>query len=424
MKIAVDIDDTLNIVERVKFASEYIARKKLPYRIKDEFSNMFVQVYDWEIDAVLEFIHDGGVAAFTEAQARPHARETLEHWKKQGHEIIVLTARQEDWFGDPEAVSREWLDKNNIPYHKIVANISKHAKGKYCAENGISVLVDDNADSCLGAQEYGVHAILALGRHNAARADEIAFGGENWREIDRRLQQIAQTVQTQDALMRCNPAMKEEQYDGWAFRFDRRGNRRLNSIRLTAPSVKQIAEKISFAEERYAAERKPCRFLLTPSDKALDGALGARGYALESPSEVWTLEEIARLPLRNGIITEETPSEEWRGAFETLKQESFYGVRSENGLFVRLYERDEPIAVVCGVTEGVTLCVYHLFVRADRRRKGYGKAILEGLLCEAKTRGATRACLQVEADNFVAKSLYRAEGFEKTYEYWYRLQSK
>ncbi len=192
MKIAIDIDDTLNIVERVKYGGEYIRRKGLPYSLKDEASNMFVNVYDWELDAVLEFMHDGGTAAFSEAQVRPLARETLENWQKQGHEIVILTARQADWFGDPEAFSRAWLQKNHIPYDKLVAGVSMSKKGKYCVDHGISVLIDDNVDSCLRAQELGVYAVLAIGKHNLSRAKEIRFGGADWSEIRKCVEKIAQ----------------------------------------------------------------------------------------------------------------------------------------------------------------------------------------------------------------------------------------
>ena len=52
MKIAVDIDDTLNTVDRVRYAGEYIRRKNLPFRLKDENAHAFAEVYDWAAEDV------------------------------------------------------------------------------------------------------------------------------------------------------------------------------------------------------------------------------------------------------------------------------------------------------------------------------------------------------------------------------------
>ena len=181
MKIAIDIDDTLNIIDRVGRAGAYIARKELPFKLADEHSNQFVKVYDWTLPDVLEFVHNGGVSAFTEAEARRGAREVLTGLRAAGHEIIILTSRTKQWFINPEKISRDWLEKRRIPYDGLVAEV--YDKGKYCVEHNIPVLVDDNLEICLRAQELGVCAVLAVGAHNRARAGEINYRGENWVQL-------------------------------------------------------------------------------------------------------------------------------------------------------------------------------------------------------------------------------------------------
>lgn len=189
MKIAVDIDDTLNVVDRLGRAGAYIEKKGLPFRVKEPDSNYFVKVFDWTIDDVLAFMRDGGITAFTDAPARKGAGEALAGWRAAGHEVIILTARLKSWFVNPVNVSRDWLEKRKIPYDSIVAEVED--KGRYCKEHGISVLVDDNFENCLSAQNLGVYAVLAVGKHNVARAREIHFGGSNWKQIDAAVRFIA-----------------------------------------------------------------------------------------------------------------------------------------------------------------------------------------------------------------------------------------
>ena len=189
MRIAVDIDDTLNAVDRVRYAGEYIRRKNLPFRLVDENAHMLEKVYDWSHDDVLEFVHDGGITAFTDAPARQGAREVLERWRAAGIEVIVLTSRVAEWFGNPEKLSRDWLEKRHIPYDGLVASCAD--KGAYCAQNNIDILIDDSVEQCLSAQEKGVYAVLAVSRATLERAREVHYGGANWKQIDAAVAHIA-----------------------------------------------------------------------------------------------------------------------------------------------------------------------------------------------------------------------------------------
>ena len=189
MRIAVDIDDTLNAVDRVRYAGEYIRRKNLPFRLVDENAHMLEKVYDWSHDDVLEFVHDGGITAFTDAPARKGAKEVLERWRAAGIEVIVLTSRVAEWFGNPEKLSRDWLEKRHIPYDGLVASCAD--KGAYCAQNNIDILIDDSVEQCLSAQEKGVYAVLAVSRATLGRAREVHYGGANWKQIDAAVAHIA-----------------------------------------------------------------------------------------------------------------------------------------------------------------------------------------------------------------------------------------
>ena len=199
MRIAVDIDDTLNVLDRAGKAGAYIKRKNLPFHLADEYAHVFADVYDWTPDDVLEFIRDGGITTFTDAELRPYARQVMESWKRAGDEIIVLTARMKEWFGNPERLSRDWLEKRRVPYDEIAAEVDVPDKGKYCIEHNIDILIDDNIYACLEAQRLGVRAILVVSKHNLARAGEVRYGGANWKQIGSAVEAIRSIIGRREA---------------------------------------------------------------------------------------------------------------------------------------------------------------------------------------------------------------------------------
>ena len=119
----------------------------------------------------------------------------LTQWREEGHEVVILTSRQEKWFINPEKITRDWLEKRRIPYDEIVAEVAPGEKGKYCREHGIPILIDDELFTCLKAQEEGVRAVLAVGKHNIHRAKEVRYGGVNWKQIDAAVRHILALLQ-------------------------------------------------------------------------------------------------------------------------------------------------------------------------------------------------------------------------------------
>lgn len=181
MKIAIDIDDTLSQVDRLKYTEPYLKENKLKFNLIDPDSHALQGLYDWSKEDVLRYVKNGGLRPFTEAPARKGAKETIEKWRAAGHKITILTARPSDWFGDAVGVSKQWLDGNGIPYDEIVSDVWE--KGEYCREHGIGILIEDNFEICKKAQDLGVKAVMLVDRHNLAHAKEIDYAGSNWEHI-------------------------------------------------------------------------------------------------------------------------------------------------------------------------------------------------------------------------------------------------
>ncbi len=422
MKIAIDVDDTLNVVDRVSRASAYIERRGLPFKLKDENAAAFVETFDWGKDDVTKFMHDGGITVFTDAPARQGAREALAALQADGHEIVILTARQKEWFGNPEKLSRDWLEKRRIPYDEIVADISFRDKARYCAEHGISVIVENNVDVCIEAEERGIRAVLAIGKFNSNRAREIAYAGASWRQILGELRFIANMDYVEELSTRACPARKTEDYDGWELRFDEWSARRGNCIRLSAPSTLPLNEKIELTEERYHAENKPCRFRLTAADRRLDTELKNRGYAIETSVVGFELDRIQSAGTGDDLNVSHMATEEWYRALSCLAagpQRSYALIRGET-VYVIACDGEKPVGMGMGVIEGGYVGLFDLRVHRDYRRKGIAKKICARILAEGKNMGATKAHIQAEKSNYAASELFIGIGFKKIYEYWYR----
>ena len=190
MKIAVDIDDTLNTIERAQYAGAYIRENNLPFHITDPNANAFVRVANWSEADVIAFIHAGGYKAFRDALPREGAREVLTRWKGEGHTVLILTARLKSWFQDPYALSLHWLKKYGFPFEELVADVEE--KGAYCREHAVDVLIDDNLTHLRSAREHGVAPVLAVRAATMGAKEEFPFRGETWEEIEAAVSKIAQ----------------------------------------------------------------------------------------------------------------------------------------------------------------------------------------------------------------------------------------
>ena len=189
MKIAIDIDDTLTKVDRVTHTLQYIKENNLNFKLLNPDAHAISEIFDWTYEDAFNFVRAGGGAViFTQAPVREGAKETIAGWRAAGHRVTILTARTKDWFSEPEALSREQLDKNQIPYDEIVAGV--YEKGAYCKEHGIEILIEDNFEICKVAQELGVKAIMFLDKHNLEHQDEITYTVSTWEQAGSLVAQI------------------------------------------------------------------------------------------------------------------------------------------------------------------------------------------------------------------------------------------
>lgn len=420
MRIAVDIDDTLNIPDRAGVAGAYIARNHLPFRLKEEHANALVKVYDWEEDDVVRFIKSGGVSVFLEARARKGAAEALGGWIRDGLEVVILTARRKSWFGNPESISRDWLEKRQIPYSSLV--IEEDDKGAYCAGHHISVLVDDNLENCLGAQAHGVYTVLAIGKCNETRADEICFGSGSWSGLDRAVRRIVRISEREELLARTCPSRDVQIRDGWEYRRDVWRGRQGNCVRPMFPSVRLLPERIAENEQESV-----CRYRLTECDAAFDKLLEECGYRVETGGVCMVC---AALPSDREAenVTFYERFDDWTRAYRAVSGDAgvlkAYAYLRDRALYAAVFEDGIAVAAGMAVAERGELTVSDVCVRKECRRRGLGRTVVRALLARGSRSGAKTACLQVEAEERETEAFFEKTGFTKAYDYWYRVKEK
>lgn len=83
---------------------------------------------------------------------------------------------------------------------------------------------------------------------------------------------------------------------------------------------------------------------------------------------------------------------------------------------------NKVVACGYGAIEENFIGLYDIVVDEQFRNQGYGKKLILGLVNIAKDRNIKTAYLQVVDSNIVAKKLYQNLGFEKEYDYWYRIK--
>lgn len=166
MRIGIDIDDTItNSKEYVtnlkkQLYPEYDCNKKLPDNV---FLN-FINQYD-------SIIHKN-------VKLKNGVKESLDYLKKQGHEIVFITARGE-FSKTSEEDTLNYFKKHNIPYDKLICEA--YDKGKIAFDNKIDIFIDDLLTNCRSVNTYGIKVIKFARSDDQDKCEFTVF--DNWKEI-------------------------------------------------------------------------------------------------------------------------------------------------------------------------------------------------------------------------------------------------
>ena len=223
-------------------------------------------------------------------------------------------------------------------------------------------------------------------------------------------------------------------YDGWILRFADGYTKRANSVNPLYSSTIAIDEKIHFCEYVYQQKNLPVVFKLTaaayPGD--LDEQLHAKGYQIDSPTSVQTIDLSAvNFQGVSSAAFQDELSDAWLENFcrmsivptmhtKTLQKILVNSVPER--CFVSIQSNHRIVACGLGVLQSGYVGLFDIVTDKEFRNRGYAQQIVKSILDWGKHHQAQTGYLQVMIDNVPALNLYSKIGFTEQYQYWYRIK--
>lgn len=187
MKIGIDIDNTITEVQEELNNAAYEYAIKLGKNINNA-ENSFEDIknnvdtykkkFQFSYDELKYFLKNIQEEITNNAVPREKVVEVISKLKKLDHKIYIITARDSEFHDDPYNLSKNWLDKNNIEYDKLIVNARE--KAPVCKDEKIDLFIDDQLNNCLDIDKIGIKTIR-LSNDKKKYKDIITF--ENWDEI-------------------------------------------------------------------------------------------------------------------------------------------------------------------------------------------------------------------------------------------------
>ena len=187
MNIGIDIDDTITEVEEELENAAYEYAIKLGKNIKDAGNNfedtknngdIYRDKFQFSYEELKYFLKDIQEEIINRAKPRVNAAKIINKLKEEGHKIVIITARDSEFHDDPYILSKNWLDKNNIEYDKLIVNARE--KGKVCRNEGIDLFIDDKLGNCLDVLKEGIK-VIRFSNEDCSNMNIVNLN--NWIEI-------------------------------------------------------------------------------------------------------------------------------------------------------------------------------------------------------------------------------------------------
>lgn len=149
MNIGIDIDGVLTDLER--FSIDYGAKFNVEEGIETQINTEKYweqEKFNWTEEQEEKFWNKYLEEYVTELKPREFATEVIQKLQQRGDKIYIITARNESGlppqsYGKMQQMTKQWLEKNNIKYEKLIFTTDKEKLQK-CLENNIDIMIEDS----------------------------------------------------------------------------------------------------------------------------------------------------------------------------------------------------------------------------------------------------------------------------------------
>ena len=184
MNIGIDIDNVISNFDE-ELLKEYIKHDKELRNtgiINSNAKYIRKDMFDWSEEEDNTFYKENIERIAKNLKAKEGAKEYIDKLKEDGHNIYIITGRDNGEYSDPYNMTKKWLEENNIYYDKLIFTdaYDKGQKSEKCIENNVEIMIDDSASICKNCVENGITTLIMDKPYNR---EENLTRVKNWNEI-------------------------------------------------------------------------------------------------------------------------------------------------------------------------------------------------------------------------------------------------
>jgi GNAT superfamily N-acetyltransferase len=242
---------------------------------------------------------------------------------------------------------------------------------------------------------------------------------------------LPSAIEVEQAGLKAWPALDTELDGSWVLRAAGGYTRRANSIQSLDPADEnEVARRLGRAARWYRDRGLPPVFRVTPLTGPATLALLDDGWMAEGHSHIVAMELADTAPADPDVQLLPAAAPEWIAVQQKLqgyddgKRERLRHIVERirgpaRGLVLSI-DGEPKASALMAVANGVVI-TGNVVTSLSARRKGFGRRMMEAGLAWARSAGARRAAHAVEASNAPALALYQGLGYQRLYDYHYRV---
>ena len=192
MRIGIDIDNCISNFDDT-LLKEYLKHDKELRNtgiMNENAEYLRKGMFDWTLEEENIFYNANIERIAKNLKPIENAPKYINKLKQDGHEIYIITGRDNGEYKDPYKLTKEWLNKYNIIYDKLIFTnaYNTHEKTKICIENNIDIMIEDSTRISLDLINNGIKVYTMNTRYN--QKNQTLDRVSRWKEIYERISKL------------------------------------------------------------------------------------------------------------------------------------------------------------------------------------------------------------------------------------------